>query len=34
MSDALEEKISARATFKGRLDTYRFCDNVRATPSL
>ena len=25
---ALSTKVSARGTFKARLDTYRFCDNV------
>lgn len=32
MSEALEKQVSARGTFKGRLDTYRFCDNVRPIP--
>lgn len=26
---ALQTKVSMRTTFKGHLDTYRFCDNVR-----
>ena len=25
---ALSTKVSGKATFKGRLDTYRFCDSV------
>lgn len=28
MVNALATKVTARATFKGHLDTYRFCDNV------
>lgn len=28
MVNALATKVNARATFKGHLDTYRFCDNV------
>lgn len=27
---ALQTKVSMRTTFKGHLDTYRFCDNVRS----
>lgn len=27
-ADALQEKVKARLTFKGHLDTYRFCDEV------
>ncbi len=36
MIEALEKRVVARASFKGHLDTYRFCDNVRikAPPSL
>ena len=30
MNEALEKKVAARASFKGHLDTYRFCDNVRS----
>ncbi|KAK9823469.1 hypothetical protein WJX72_002954 [[Myrmecia] bisecta] len=26
--DKLEHKVTAKGTFKGSLDTYRFCDNV------
>jgi len=29
---ALEEEVVAKTTFKGKLDTYRFCDNVRRAP--
>ena len=29
MNEALEKKVAARASLKGHLDTYRFCDNVR-----
>ena len=29
MVNALATKVTARATFQGHLDTYRFCDNVR-----
>ena len=25
----LENEVTAKTTFKGKLDTYRFCDNVR-----
>ncbi|EEB07093.2 transcription factor TFIIA complex small subunit [Schizosaccharomyces japonicus yFS275] len=28
MTEALSEKVKARLTFKGHLDTYRFCDEV------
>ena len=28
---ALQSKVSMRTTFKGHLDTYRFCDNVRTS---
>lgn len=27
-AEALQEKVKARLTFKGHLDTYRFCDEV------
>ena len=27
-ADNLQEKVKARLTFKGHLDTYRFCDEV------
>ncbi|KAI4096836.1 MAG: hypothetical protein LQ344_000635 [Seirophora lacunosa] len=27
-ADVLAEKVKARLTFKGHLDTYRFCDEV------
>ena len=30
MIEALEKRVIARASFKGHLDTYRFCDNVRS----
>ncbi|KAL8707571.1 MAG: hypothetical protein Q9220_007412 [cf. Caloplaca sp. 1 TL-2023] len=28
VTDVLAEKVKARLTFKGHLDTYRFCDEV------
>ncbi|KAF2496722.1 transcription initiation factor IIA, gamma subunit [Mytilinidion resinicola] len=28
VADVLAEKVKARMTFKGHLDTYRFCDEV------
>ncbi|KAK2071120.1 hypothetical protein P8C59_005570 [Phyllachora maydis] len=28
MADTLAEKVNSRLTFKGSLDTYRFCDEV------
>ncbi|KAI9842416.1 MAG: Transcription initiation factor IIA small chain (TFIIA 13.5 kDa subunit) [Sclerophora amabilis] len=28
ITDILAEKVKARLTFKGHLDTYRFCDEV------
>ena len=28
MAETLSEKVKARLTFKGSLDTYRFCDEV------
>lgn len=28
ISDVLAEKVKARLTFKGHLETYRFCDDV------
>ncbi|KAK3988524.1 transcription initiation factor IIA, gamma subunit-domain-containing protein [Cladorrhinum sp. PSN332] len=28
MAETLQEKVKARLTFKGSLDTYRFCDEV------
>ncbi|MCJ1339457.1 Transcription initiation factor IIA small chain (TFIIA 13.5 kDa subunit) [Bachmanniomyces sp. S44760] len=28
ITDVLAEKVKARLTFKGHLDTYRFCDDV------
>ncbi|CCC11779.1 hypothetical protein SMACR_04761 [Sordaria macrospora] len=28
ITEALNEKVKARLTFKGSLDTYRFCDEV------
>ncbi|OCL12601.1 transcription initiation factor IIA, gamma subunit [Glonium stellatum] len=28
VADVLAEKVKARLTFKGHLDTYRFCDDV------
>ncbi|KAK4134108.1 transcription initiation factor IIA, gamma subunit [Trichocladium antarcticum] len=28
IAETLQEKIKARLTFKGSLDTYRFCDEV------
>lgn len=28
VADALAEKVKARLSFKGSLDTYRFCDEV------
>ncbi|EOA86969.1 uncharacterized protein SETTUDRAFT_163063 [Exserohilum turcica Et28A] len=28
VADVLSEKVKARLTFKGHLDTYRFCDDV------
>ncbi|EPE25965.1 Transcription factor IIA (TFIIA), beta-barrel [Glarea lozoyensis ATCC 20868] len=28
ITEALAEKVKARLTFKGHLDTYRFCDEV------
>lgn len=26
--EALNQKVAAKTTFKGKLDTYRYCDNV------
>ncbi|KAK5657758.1 hypothetical protein OQA88_2831 [Cercophora sp. LCS_1] len=28
VAESLQEKVKARLTFKGSLDTYRFCDEV------
>ncbi|KAK9686033.1 Transcription initiation factor IIA subunit 2 [Basidiobolus ranarum] len=28
ITEALSSKVRSRATFKGHLDTYRFCDDV------
>ncbi|KAF2083733.1 transcription initiation factor IIA, gamma subunit [Saccharata proteae CBS 121410] len=28
LADVISEKVKARLTFKGHLDTYRFCDDV------
>jgi len=28
VTESLQEKVKARLTFKGSLDTYRFCDEV------
>ncbi|KAI9728029.1 MAG: Transcription initiation factor IIA small chain (TFIIA 13.5 kDa subunit) [Cirrosporium novae-zelandiae] len=28
VADVLADKVKARLTFKGHLDTYRFCDDV------
>lgn len=28
VADVLQEKVKARMSFKGSLDTYRFCDEV------
>ncbi|EDU42028.1 TOA2 Transcription initiation factor IIA gamma subunit [Pyrenophora tritici-repentis] len=28
VADVLSEKVKSRLTFKGHLDTYRFCDDV------
>ncbi|KAL8668610.1 MAG: hypothetical protein Q9224_007785 [Gallowayella concinna] len=28
VTDVLAERVKARLTFKGHLDTYRFCDEV------
>ena len=28
VADSLTEKVKSRLTFKGHLDTYRFCDDV------
>ncbi|KAL2153408.1 hypothetical protein VTH82DRAFT_4563 [Thermothelomyces myriococcoides] len=28
IAETLQEKVKARLTFKGNLDTYRFCDEV------
>ncbi|ROW09762.1 hypothetical protein VMCG_02601 [Cytospora schulzeri] len=28
IADVLQEKVKSRLTFKGSLDTYRFCDEV------
>lgn len=30
MCHTLENEVTAKTTFKGKLDTYRFCDNVRS----
>ncbi len=28
MNKALEKEVTTKATFKGHLDSYRFCDQV------
>ena len=34
MNKALEKEVTTKTTFKGHLDSYRFCDQVLPAPVL